>query len=69
MKEPVIVGSNMHGHDETSRDMDAAAQMLADMPEVVPALITHRFPLDRAADAFTAAADRVGGAIKVLLEP
>jgi threonine dehydrogenase-like Zn-dependent dehydrogenase len=69
MKEPVIVGSNMHGHDETSRDMDAAAQLLADMPEVAPALITHRFPLDRAADAFTAAADRAGGSIKVLLEP
>ncbi|HYU39492.1 MAG TPA: alcohol dehydrogenase catalytic domain-containing protein [Acidimicrobiia bacterium] len=69
MKEPVIVGSNMHGHDETGRDMDAAAQLLADMPEVAPALITHRFPLDRAADAFTAAADRAAGAIKVLLEP
>jgi threonine dehydrogenase-like Zn-dependent dehydrogenase len=69
MKEPVIVGSNMHGHDETTRDMDVAAQLLADMPDVAPALITHRFPLDRAADAFSIAADRAGGAIKVLLEP
>jgi threonine dehydrogenase-like Zn-dependent dehydrogenase len=59
----------MHGHDETGRDMDAAAQLLADMPEVAPALITHRFPLDRAAGAFSVAADRAGGAIKVLLEP
>jgi threonine dehydrogenase-like Zn-dependent dehydrogenase len=69
MKEPVVVGSNMHGHGETGRDMDAAAQLLADMPEVAPALITHRFPLDAAAEAFSAAADRAGGAIKVLLEP
>ena len=69
MKEPVIVGSNMHGHDEDGRDMDAAAQLLADVPEVAPALITHRFPLDRAAEAFDAAADRAAGAIKVVLEP
>jgi 2-desacetyl-2-hydroxyethyl bacteriochlorophyllide A dehydrogenase len=69
MKEPVVVGSNMHGHGETGRDMDAAAQLLAGMPEVAPALITHRFPLDAAAEAFLVAADRAGGAIKVLLEP
>jgi threonine dehydrogenase-like Zn-dependent dehydrogenase len=69
IKEPVVVGSNMHGHDETGRDMDAAAQLLADIPEVAPTLVTHRFPLDRAADAFAVAADRAGGAIKVLLEP
>lgn len=69
MKEPVVVGSNMHGHDETGRDMDAAAIVLAESPEVATAMITHRFPLDRAADAFTVAADRASGAIKVLLEP
>jgi len=69
MKEPVVVGSNMHGHDETGRDMDAAARFLADSPEVATAMITHRFQLDRAADAFTVAADRASGAIKVLLEP
>src|SRR5438128_9060283 len=69
IKEPVVVGSNMHGHDENGRDMDAAARVLADSPEVASAMITHRVPLDRAADAFTVAADRGRGAIKVLLEP
>jgi threonine dehydrogenase-like Zn-dependent dehydrogenase len=69
MKEPVVVGSNMHGHDETGRDMDAAAQLLAEFPEVAAALVTHGFPLDRAAEAFSVAGDRAGGAIKVLLEP
>jgi len=69
IKEPVVVGSNMHGHDETGRDMDAAARVLADDPEIASAMITHRFPLDRAADAFSVAADRASGAIKVLLEP
>jgi threonine dehydrogenase-like Zn-dependent dehydrogenase len=69
IKEPVVVGSNMHGHDETGRDMDAAARVLADDPEIASAMITHRFPLDRAAEAFSVAADRARGAIKVLLEP
>ncbi len=69
VKEPVVVGSNMHGHDESGRDMDAAARVLADFPEIAPALVTHRFPLDRAAEAFAAAADRAAGSIKVLLEP
>ena len=49
--------------------MDAAARVLADDPEIAAAMITHRLPLDHAADAFTVAADRASGAIKVLLEP
>jgi threonine dehydrogenase-like Zn-dependent dehydrogenase len=69
MKEPVFVGSNMHGRDASGSDMEAAAQLLADLPEVAPAMITHRFPLDRGAEAFAVAADRAAGAIKVVLEP
>ncbi len=32
-------------------------------------IVTHRFPLAQAAEAFATAADRRSGAIKVLLEP
>jgi threonine dehydrogenase-like Zn-dependent dehydrogenase len=32
-------------------------------------MISHRFPLDAATEAFATAADRAAGAIKVVLEP
>lgn len=69
VKEPTIVTAMVHGDTEEGHDMAAAAQLLADLPEVPGALITHRVPLDRAAEAFRIAADRSAGAIKVVLEP
>jgi threonine dehydrogenase-like Zn-dependent dehydrogenase len=51
------------------RDIDAAAALLAATPELPRAVISHRFPLEAAAEAFAAAADRHAGAIKVVLEP
>jgi threonine dehydrogenase-like Zn-dependent dehydrogenase len=51
------------------RDVDVAAQLLADRPELARLIITHRFPLDGVSEAFAAARDRSSGAIKVVLEP
>ncbi len=51
------------------RDIDRAAQMLAADPEIAQTLITHRFGLDEAPEAFRVAADRAAGAIKVSLHP
>ena len=64
-KEPVIVGAAQQG----PADLADAVRLLDDRPEVPSALITHRFPLDRAVEAFAVAADRAAGAIKVVLEP
>jgi L-iditol 2-dehydrogenase len=51
------------------RDVDIAAQVLSQRPELPSLLITHRLPLDAAAHAFALAANRQAGAIKVVLEP
>jgi threonine dehydrogenase-like Zn-dependent dehydrogenase len=59
----------MYGRSGSVRDVDAAALMLAEREEIGDALISHRFPLAQAPDAFEAARDRRGGAIKVVLEP
>ena len=69
MKEITLVPSSMYSQVGPSRDVDVAAAILASRPEIGPALITHRFPLDAAAEAFATARDRAAGAIKVVLEP
>ena len=50
-------------------ELRVAAQLLVDEPELAAAVVTHRFGLDEAAEAFRVAADRKAGAIKVVLEP
>ena len=74
-KEPTFVTAAMHNRAtgpataHPTSDMEASMQLLVDLPEVSDAMITHRFPLAQAADAFASAADRAAGAIKVVLEP
>ncbi len=69
MKEVTLVPSSMYGRYGPTRDMDVAAAVLAQLPELPDAVITHRFPLDAPAEAFATAANRASGAIKVVLEP
>jgi threonine dehydrogenase-like Zn-dependent dehydrogenase len=69
MKEIRVVPASLYGRRGVARDVDVAAATLAMRPEIASALITHRFPLDAAVEAFRTAADRKSGAIKVVLEP
>jgi threonine dehydrogenase-like Zn-dependent dehydrogenase len=68
-REISLVPSSMYGRTGPSRDFDTAAALLAARPDVPGLVITHRFPLDAAAEAFAAARDRASGSIKVVIEP
>ncbi len=69
MKEITVVNSYMYAASGPGRDFDIAAAILAGNPDFANSLITHRFPLAEAAQAFSVARDRKAGAIKVTLEP
>ncbi len=73
LKEVSLRPSSMYGcsgrHGPDVREIDEAATLLAAVPELSDAVITHRFTLDDAPEAFRVAADRPAGAIKVVLEP
>lgn len=69
MKELGFRWSYTYGEHGDGRDLDAAAELLGANPEIASTLITHRFPLADAAEAFRVAADRAAGAIKVVVEP
>ena len=69
LKELSLIASAMYGRNSEGRDVDAAARILKELPELPAAVISHRFELDAAEEAFTVAGDRAGGTIKVTLEP
>jgi 2-desacetyl-2-hydroxyethyl bacteriochlorophyllide A dehydrogenase len=68
-KEARVIPSLGYCAHDGVREMDEAAAMLAEDPEIAQTLITHRYPLEDAEEAFRVAADRGSGAIRVVLEP
>jgi len=69
LKEVEIIPSMMYGRTAVGRDVDSAAAILARNPAIAEVMITQRFPLDAAAEAFDAARSRSDGTIKVVFEP
>jgi threonine dehydrogenase-like Zn-dependent dehydrogenase len=69
VKELTYVHSIAYGRHDGIRDTEQAAALLAGNPAIAQTVITHRFPLDEAAEAFRVAGDRASGSIKVVLTP
>ena len=69
MQEVTLIPAMMYSQTAAGREISSAAALLADMPQLGDALISHRYPLDGAKEAFAAARDRSSGAIKVVFEP
>ena len=69
MNELTMVGCNCYDTGGRGHEFAQAAHALAADPEIAATVITHRFPLSEAAEAFRVASDRAAGVIKVVLEP
>ena len=67
MKEVAVRPSIGYCGHHGKRDFAAIAEMLAARPELVDTLITHRFPIDDAAEAFRVAPDRSQGVFRVVV--
>ena len=68
-KELTYVNSIAYGRHDGVREVEEVATMLAKKPEIARTIITHRYPIEDAAEAFRVAAARNAGAIKVVIEP
>lgn len=68
VKELTMVWGTFYGHSATGRDVDAAAALLGHNPAIAETLITHRFPLEAAAEAFAFSASD-SESLKVVIEP
>ena len=68
LKELTAVWGTFYGHHGAGRAFDSAAALLAHRPEIADAMITQRFPLDGAGEAFTLAASDTP-TLKVVVEP
>jgi threonine dehydrogenase-like Zn-dependent dehydrogenase len=68
-REARLIPSLGYCRHECGREMEDAAAMLADHPEIARAVITHRYPIEDAVEAFRVAGDKASGAIRVVIEP
>lgn len=68
IKELVLIPSTGFKCQSPGRNFDEAGMLLLERPDISKAMVTHRFPLDAVTEAFAAASDRSGGAIKVVFD-
>ena len=69
MKELTLVPSFTYGHHHGVAEFAEATRILAATPDLADTMISHRFGLDEAVEAFRVAADREEDPIKVVVLP
>ena len=69
LKEALIVGGITYCRPGQRSDFEVALGILQSHGQQARSLITHRFPLAEAAQAFATAADKSTGSLKVQLYP
>lgn len=67
-KEVELIAATTYRVGHPRGEFHEAGKTLVNQPEVSAAMISHRFPLEAAVEAFAAAGDRAGGAIKVVFD-
>ena len=67
-KELTLIASFTYKCQRPGRTFEEAATALCDNPEIARQMITHRFPLEAASDAFATARDRQSGGVKVVFD-
>jgi 2-desacetyl-2-hydroxyethyl bacteriochlorophyllide A dehydrogenase len=68
LKEVRIFGSNCYGRPGRQSDYEIAIEIMRREADRLRPLITHRFPLERIAEAYATADDKSSGAIKVTVQ-
>jgi len=68
-REARVVPSLGYCRHDGGREMEEAAAMIAEEPQIARTLITHRYPIEDAGEAFRVAGDKTSGAIRVVIEP
>jgi threonine dehydrogenase-like Zn-dependent dehydrogenase len=69
IKEVRMFGSNCYGRPGRRSDYELAIEIMRRNAEQLRRMITHRFPLERVAEAYATADDKRSGAIKVHVQP
>ena len=69
MNEIKVFPSIMYGSTSGIKDFEVAAKLISTSPTIGDTIITHRFPLHEAEEAFNVAQDKSSNCIKVVFDP